>query len=87
MVDGIWWECRCFTSFQVGMSGTDDDSSVLNTGVQLQRIQSLSLTSLYSDASNAVVRAARYTRPSRLSSLLTFGRWLLPPNQYGRDIK
>lgn len=45
---------ECFTSYQVGMSGTDDDSSVLNTGVQLQRIQSLSLTSLYSDASNAV---------------------------------
>lgn len=56
------------------MSGTDDDSSVLNTGVQLQRIQSLSLTSLYSDASNAVVRAARYTLPSHLSSLLTSGR-------------
>eukprot|EP00892_Ulva_mutabilis_P004033 jgi/Ulvmu1/2000/UM012_0163.1 len=45
---------NCTTSFQVGMSGTDEDSVVLNTGVQLQRIQSLSLTNLYSDASTAV---------------------------------
>ena len=49
-------ECRCFTSYQVGMSGTDEDSVVLNTGVQLQRIKSLSLTNLYTDASDVAVR-------------------------------
>lgn len=45
---------RCYSIIQVGTSGTDEDNEVLNTGVQLQRIQDYSLTSAFEGATSAV---------------------------------
>jgi hypothetical protein len=58
--------CRCYTSFQFGATGTDKNSVVLDTGMQLQKIGSLSITQVYADAGNAItglVRVPHAIRP------------------------
>lgn len=43
--------CRCHTGFQVGASGTDVDSQVFRSGVQIQRMRDAALVALYNTAS------------------------------------
>lgn len=43
---------RCHTGFQVATSGEDKNSKPLKTGLQLQRINALSLTNLYNRAAD-----------------------------------
>jgi hypothetical protein len=62
--------CRCLTNIQVGTSGTDKDHVVLNTGVQLQRIDDYSLTSLYSGVSGTLVLCSLALRPDGTDLLM-----------------
>jgi hypothetical protein len=51
--------CRCYTSFQLGATGTDKNDAVLTSGTQLQKIGSLSILNTYADARNAIAGVVR----------------------------
>ena len=49
--------CRCVTTIQLGATGTDKNDVVLTSGTQLQKINSLSITGLYSSIGRGLDRA------------------------------